>query len=133
MGNHKGATPWNKGKTKITDSSVRKISTTMIAKKIDNFAEWRKKSKTSGIIQNTEQKLKKSLNLCFLIGLSLGDGNISKFPRVECLRITLGTDKPVLANYSVTVIKNVLGRLPSLIKRSNSNCYNVTIISEKLK
>ena len=37
MGNRKGVIPWNKGKTKLNDSGVKKISDTMKNKKIDNF------------------------------------------------------------------------------------------------
>lgn len=104
----------------------------MKAKKIDNFAAWRAKAKLSGIIPVSDNKLRKSTELAFLIGLVLGDGNISKFPRVECLRITLGTDKPNLAYYTVQVISKVFHKSPSLIKRSTSNCYNVTIYQKNI-
>ena len=33
--------PWNKGHTKFTHPSVRKISDSMKSKKIDNFSKWR--------------------------------------------------------------------------------------------
>lgn len=132
MGNPKGSIPWNRGKTKLTDASVKKISETFKSKNINNFAKWRARAKMTGIIPDSTKKLKRSNELCFLIGLSLGDGNISKFPRVECLRLTLGTDKPLLASYAVIVIELVLKKTPSIIKRANSNCFNVTIYQKNL-
>lgn len=132
MGNHKGAIPWNKGKTKYSDPCVRKISMTMKDRNIDNFADWRTKAKHDGTIPNTNKKLKKTKELAILIGLILGDGNIGTLPRTECLRITLGTDKPKLANYAVSLVENVFKKTPSLIKRTNSNCYNLTISQKNL-
>lgn len=124
--------PWNKGKTKLTDAGVKKISETLKSKKINNFAKWRAEAKIVGIIPNTDKNLEKSRELAFLIGLSLGDGNISKFPRTECLRLTLGSDKPKLANYAVEIMKQIFNKSPSIIKRSNSNCFNVTIYQKNL-
>jgi len=125
-------TPWNKGKTKFTDPNVKKISDTFKTKRLDNFSKWREKSRVMGIIPYTTKDLVKSKELAFLIGLSLGDGNISKFPRTECLRLTLGSDKPRLANYAVEVIKQIFNKSPSIIKRYNSNCFNVTIYQKNL-
>jgi hypothetical protein len=127
-----GIVPWNKGKTKATDLSVKKISETMKRKHIDNFAEWRIKAKLTGVIQDSSKELNKTDDLAFLIGLILGDGNIYRFPRTECLRITLGTDKPKLAFYTVRIIEKVLKKSPSIIKRNNSNCYNVTFCQKNL-
>ncbi len=123
---------WNKGKTKDTDPGVRKISETFKRKRIDNFANWRSNARRTGIIPDTRKKLVKSEELAVLIGLILGDGNISKFPRTECLRLTLGTDKPQLASYATLLIERVFGKTPSLIKRTNYNCYNVTICQKNL-
>ncbi len=100
--------------------------------KIDNFAKWRNEAKNQGVIPSSERRLSKSREQAFLIGLILGDGNISRFPRTECLRLTLGTDKPKLAEYAVRIIETVFGKTPSLIKRNNSNCYNVTIYQKFL-
>ncbi len=101
-------------------------------KQIDNFANWRTEAKKNRIISDSDSELKESVDLAFLIGLVLGDGNISKFPRVECLRLTLGTDKPQLALYAVESIKKVFNKTPSMIKRSNSNCYNVTLYQKNI-
>lgn len=128
----KGSIPWNKGKTKTNSEGVKKISDTMKLKHIDNFAKWRTNARLSGMIPDSNKALKKSTEFATLLGLILGDGNISRYPRTECLRITLGTDKPLLAIYSVELVKKVLGKAPSMVKRSNSNCYNVTICQKSL-
>lgn len=124
--------PWNRGKTRFTDLRVKKISDTFKRKRIDNFFEWRANARLTEKIPNSSKKLEKSKELAVLIGLILGDGNIYKFPRTECLRITLGTDKPPLALYAVLLIEKIFVKTPSLIKRSNSNCYNVTIYQNNL-
>ena len=52
--------PWNKGETKETSQSVKKISETMRRRKIDNFAEWRRKMIKLGKIKNEYPKLEKT-------------------------------------------------------------------------
>jgi hypothetical protein len=132
VGNLKGNIPWNKGKTKENDQGVRKTSETMKLRHIDNFAKWRMEAKLSGVIPESSKKLEKSDDLAFLIGLILGDGNIHKFPRTECLRITLGTDKPKLALFVINIMKNVLKKTPSMRKGNDSNCFNIDFYQKNL-
>ena len=128
---------WNKGKTKETDSGVKKISQTMKRKKIDNFVNWRQKMIKAGKIIIHRPPLKYSAELATLIGLVLGDGNIYKHPRVEKLTISLGTDKPKLISYTQNLIGKVFNKEPSLYKQKKSNCVQVYIyqrqISQRLK
>lgn len=104
----------------------------MKKKKIDNFAKWRNHARLSGIIPDSNKQFDKTESLAVLIGLILGDGNISQYPRTECLRITLGTDKPELASYATRLIKDVFNKAPSMIKRNNMNCFNVTISQKNI-
>ncbi|KKW30096.1 MAG: hypothetical protein UY74_C0052G0008, partial [Candidatus Kaiserbacteria bacterium GW2011_GWC2_52_8b] len=76
---------WSKGYTKETHPSVRKISETMKNRKIDNFAEWRKKAIRDGRIRVHFPRLPQNGDLAELIGVVLGDGHIEKFPRTERL------------------------------------------------
>lgn len=125
-------TSWNNGKTKLTDKSVLKISETFKRLKIDNFKNWRDKARLTGIIPNTELRLKRDINLAFLIGIALGDGNINQMARTQCLRITLGTDKPELWKYTAKIIEKVFSKTPSVYKRKIANCVNVTIYQNNL-
>lgn len=68
--------PWDKGKRKETDLRVKKISDTFKRKKIDNFSKWREEMKRIGKIRSFYPDFTKSNELAFLIGVSLGDGNI---------------------------------------------------------
>lgn len=124
--------PWNKGKTKFTDISVRKISKTFKLKKIDNFSNWRKVAKDKGLIVSNYPNLQKDTNLAFIFGLVLGDGNLHQFPRTECLRITLGTDKPLLIEYTHKILISIFNKNPSLIKRSDSNCADFRLYQKHL-
>lgn len=124
--------PWNKGKTKETDDCVKKISVTFRRKKIDNFAVWREKARRQGLIPSFYQEYKKDVNLAFITGLILGDGNLYKFPRTECLRIVLGTDKPLLIEYTQDIVYKVFNKEPSVRKRKNSECADVVIYQKHL-
>lgn len=128
---------WNKGKTKETDPSVKKISMTMQRKKLDNFAKWRLQMIKVGKIIHRHSPLKHSLELATLVGLILGDGNIYKHRRVEKLTITLGTDKPKLINYTVKIVTKVINKAPSIYKQKNENAVQVYLyqkqISQRLK
>lgn len=124
--------PWSKGYTKETHPSVAKISATFRRKKIDNFAQWRKWARARGLLTRTHPPLSKSQELAFLVGLVLGDGHIQKFPRTEALTITLGTDKPALWEYSVTILQKVFGKYPYIKKRKDSACIILRIYQKHL-
>src|SRR3989344_3770294 len=85
---------WNKGLTKDTNLSVRKISETMRRKKIDNFCVWREKMKALGRIKSVYPPLEKNGNLAELIGVVLGDGHICVYPRTEELRLISNSNNP---------------------------------------
>lgn len=119
--------PWCTGKTKETDSSVRKISETFKRKKIDNFKEWRVEAKRTGKIPNSYPAFKKDESLAFLIGLVLGDGHIDKFPRTEKLSIALGTDKPDLISFTVPVVEKVFNKTPVVSKAKESNMVRINL------
>lgn len=124
--------PWNLGRNKNNDKRVRKISETFKRDKIDNFAVWREKARKSGLIPNTSRPLKKTVNLAFLIGLILGDGNINTMARTQCLRVVLGTDKPKLWKYTVYIINQVFNKKPSAHKRKYANCMNISLYQNDL-
>jgi hypothetical protein len=62
----------------------------------------------------------------YLLGLYLGDGNISAFPRgVYRLRITLDTKYPGIIRSAVQAIIGVGGGKTSVVRRSNQNCVDI--------
>ncbi len=123
---------WNKGKNKNNNTSVKKISLTMKLKKIDNFASWRQEMINTGKIIKDHPPLKQSTYLSTLIGLILGDGNINKFPRVEKLTITLGTDKPKLIEYAEKLVKTVFNKNVSIYKQKGKNCVQVYFYQKQI-
>lgn len=124
--------PWNKGKNKDNDRRVRKISATLKTKKIDNFKNWRENAKRLGIIPNPNRLLDQNKELAFLTGMILGDGYLAKTPRTEVLRITLGTDKPKLWEYTAEIIRKVFYKEPNIRKRTCSNAIDITIYQNNL-
>ncbi len=115
-------TAWNKGKTKFTNSSVRKISETMSRRKIDNFAQWRNQQPKPKYLS-----LKQNGDLAELIGVVLGDGHIAAFPRTECLRIVGDFAKPKFVSRSANLVNSVFEKKPHIAKRKGNNGVNITI------
>lgn len=107
-----GQRAWNHGRTKEDDPRVRKISETLKAKCIDNFALWRQEARRNGKIPSTHLPLARTEQLSFLIGMTLGDGHIHKYPRSEQLHIVLGTDKPLLWQHVAKVVQDVFDKKP---------------------
>lgn len=125
-------TAWAKGYTKETHPSIAKMAETFRRKKIDNFAQWREEARKKGLIPQVYKPLNKNRDLAFLVGLTLGDGNINKFPRTECLRIALAAKYPGLINYTDQIIKKVFNKVPNVRKVKSSACYTVTIYQNKI-
>lgn len=123
---------WNKGLTKETDVSVRKISETMRNRSIDNFFAWREEMKQEGKIKSTYPSFKKDGNLAELLGVILGDGNICKFPRTEALRIVGNSNNPGYVNRYAKIVELVFKKKPSVAKRKDANAYNITIYQKKI-
>jgi hypothetical protein len=62
----------------------------------------------------------------YLLGLYLGDGHISPFPRdVYRLRITLDSKYPGIVNSTAQAMIEVSGRKTSVTRRSTENCVDV--------
>lgn len=118
---------WNKGHTKYTHPSVKKISETFKRKRIDNFWNWREKAKRKGLIKNDYPPLLRTRHLAFLIGLILGDGNIGKFPRTERLTISPGTDKPKLIQYTARIVEEVFQKRPVIESYTKSNAVRISL------
>lgn len=98
---------------------------------------WREAAKEKGLIVSSYPPFIRNQELAFLIGMVLGDGNIYKFPRTECLVIVLGTDKPTLIEFTANIVKNVIRKVPVVQKRNSSECVNIRIyqryLSKRLK
>lgn len=128
--------PWNKGKTKKTHPSIKKMARTFRRNKIDNFTEWRDGARKKGLIPSY-RPFKKSKKLALLIGLILGDGNLYKFPRTEKLTLSLGTDKPELVNFAYSLMEEVFHKKPSVSKPKEENVKRISIyqkyLSERLE
>lgn len=124
------STSWNKGFTKETHPGVLKISQTMRRKKINNFAKWQAKMIKLGKIRATYPSLEKTKELAFLIGLVLGDGNIGKFPRTECLTIALNTKYPKLIYYTESLLEKFFEKKPS--RYIIGNCAKIKIYQKQI-
>ncbi|MCX6752025.1 MAG: hypothetical protein NTZ87_00780 [Candidatus Nomurabacteria bacterium] len=127
---------WNKGKTKYTNLSVKKISDTMKEKRIDNFKIWRDKMKMEGKIKSEYLPLEKDGDLAELIGVVLGDGHIRSYPRAEELSIFSNSNNPGFINRYSLLIEKIFNKKPTTKQHSGKNCVRIRIyqklISERL-
>jgi len=123
---------WNKGLTKETSTSVRKISETMRRKGIDNFSAWRTQMKKDGKIKSVYPPLNKDGDLAELIGVILGDGNIYRFPRTEALRIVGNSAHQGFVNRYARIVGVVFKKKPHVAKRKSSNASNITLYEKNI-
>ncbi len=123
---------WNKGYTKNEHPGVAKISETFRKRKIDNFATWRDEARSKGKIPKCYSEFKHSKELAFLIGMVLGDGNIYEHERTESLRITLGTDKPELWQYTAKIVKKIFKKEPYVYKSKTGEFMVISLYQKKI-
>jgi len=128
----KRPSPWNKGFTKETHSSVAKISRTFKREKIDNFTRWRRKMINQGLIKVNYSPLQRSGDLAELIGVILGDGYIGKFPRTEVLAIFSNSNNSGFVRRYSQLIRKVFNKKPNIYKRKDSNCIKISIYQKDL-
>ena len=122
---------WNKGQTKETNLSVMKISQTMRERHIDNFKNWRKKMVEQGVLKTDFSLLNKDEALAELIGVILGDGNISEFPRCERLIISSNSSNEYFIQRYASIVEGVFGKKPSICK-TNTNCIRISLYQKKI-
>ena len=123
---------WNKGQTKFTSISVKKISDTMKLKKIDNFKLWRNEMKVKGKIKSVYLPFKKDGDLAELIGVILGDGHIRAYPRTEELSIFSNSNNPGFVKRYSKLVKKIFSKKPTANKHSKANCIRIRIYEKHI-
>jgi len=68
---------------------------------------------------------KHSKELAELIGIVLGDGNISKFSRCQRLVISCNSRHKKYIEHIRWLVEGIFNKKPSLIKRSKANCIDI--------
>ncbi|MDO8603921.1 MAG: LAGLIDADG family homing endonuclease [bacterium] len=116
---------WNKGETKTTNLSVRKISDTMRLRKIDNFKIWRDGMKMEGKVKSEYPQLEKNGDLAELIGVVLGDGHICVYPRCEELRLISNSNSPGFIKRYAKIMEQVFSKKPYVISSGQSNSTKI--------
>lgn len=124
--------PWNKGFTKETHPSVLKISQTIRLKKIDNFASWRNNLKLSGKIPDCDSPFPESSELAEYIGVVLGDGNISNFPRTERILIVGDLNKMGFIKHYAKLTEAIFRKKPSVGFIKNTNAVRISLYQKNI-
>lgn len=123
---------WSKGFTKETHPSIRKISQTMRKRKIDNFAEWRKKAKKDGRIRSIYPVPEKNGDLAELLGAILGDGHIRKYPRTEELSIFSNSNNPGFIRRYSDLVEKIFCHKPAITKHGKKKCTRIRIYEKNI-
>lgn len=123
---------WNRGFTKDTHPSVRKISETMRRKKIDNFAKWREQAKRDGRMRSEYPTLIKDGDLSELIGVILGDGHIWKFPRTDELSIFSNSNNPGFIKRYSRLVQKIFNHKPAVSNHGKGNCTRIRIYQKNI-
>lgn len=123
---------WNKGLSKETNTSVKKISETMKMRNHDNFSIWREKMRKIGKIKSEYPEFVKNGELAEFIGVILGDGNIYKFPRTESLSLFSNSNNPGFIERYSNMFENIFHKKPTVSKRKHMNCVKITIYEKNI-
>jgi hypothetical protein len=98
----------------------------MRLKKLDNFKKWRDKMKKLGKIRSNYPELKKDGDLAELVGVILGDGNISVFPRTEAMTIASNAKNKGFIRRYAHLTEKVFSQKPTINKPANG-CVRIRI------
>jgi DNA-binding transcriptional regulator WhiA len=98
-------------------------------KKIDNFAKRaRNKQIEKGWIKVNYPPFIKSGDLAELIGVVLGDGNIGKFPRTECLTISCNSNNKGFIDHYAGLVEKLFGKKSYIAKvNKEKECAHIRI------
>lgn len=123
--------PWNKGHSKHTHPSVKKISETLSSKLNSNFHQWQQQRS-----KKTYRPLIQCSQLAELYGTVLGDGYIEIFPRTERLIISFNAKEKDHIDHIARIISDLFGLSPKVRHRKDSQCTDIYFyqrcISERL-
>lgn len=99
---------------------------------LNNAAHWRAAQRQKGKFVSKTDALEQTGDLAELIGLILGDGNISRFPRTECLRIVINSRDTALVARTAALVEKVLKKSPHVAKRRHYHAMNITVYQSHL-
>ncbi|MEK7155873.1 MAG: hypothetical protein AAB734_03260 [Patescibacteria group bacterium] len=116
---------WSKGLTKDTHPSILRIAEAR--RRIDNFRSWRERMKKEGKIKSEYPLLNRNGDLAELIGVTLGDGHIGRFPRCDCLRVTANSANKGFIQRYTDLVEIVFGKVPAVAKVKSSKAVTITI------
>ena len=126
------ASSWNKGFTKETHPSVMKISRTMRRKGIDNFKRWRDRMRHLGKIPASYSPFLPSGDFAEYIGVVLGDGNISEFPRAERIIISGNSKNKGFVRRYALLTRRLFRKRPTISKVWNKNNIRISLYQKEI-
>lgn len=109
---------------------AQKISQTMKDRHLDNFRVWREERRRNGAFGNSFELLSKTGDLAEYIGMVLGDGNISKFPRTERIIIACDSLKPKCIARYAKMTESIFGKKPAVSSVQGTNGTRISLYQQ---
>lgn len=109
------------------DDRAQKIAMAMRRAGLDNFAAWREDARREGKFGTPDRALPFSGNLAEFIGVVLGDGNISAFPRTERLIIACDSQKPDFIARYARITAELFSKKPTVSRMKGMQCVRISI------
>jgi hypothetical protein len=122
----RGIVAWNKNFTKKTHPGLKKMSETLRKKNSWNFSKWQKQQRAEWD-RRRNKKFTRNSELAELIGIILGDGNITKYERTEAIRIVCHSGKNSYIKHIVELVYKVFDKMPSIHIRKKEKAVTIVI------
>lgn len=127
----RGLIPWSKGKTKQTHPSLLKLSQRLASQKRWNFSNWQKINRAK-LEKERKKKLKKNNYLAEFIGVLLGDGNLTAYPRTDAVRIVYNSEECNYINHIAMLIEKIFNKKPTVNKRNKEKATDIVFYKSNL-
>ncbi len=115
-----------------SDSRALKISRTMKARGLNNFSRWTEGMKKIGLIKTSYPNFTHGGDLAEYVGVVLGDGNISSFPRCERIIISCNSNNSGFVERYAKLTKKLFGKNPAVSKVKDKNNIRISLYEKKI-
>ena len=122
----RGIVAWNKDFTKNSHPGLKKLSDTLRNRVSWNFSKWQEGQRKEWE-RRRNIKFNRNTDLAELIGVILGDGNLSKYDRTESIRVVCHSAKVRYIKHIVMLMERVFDKKPSIQKRKKENAVTIVI------
>lgn len=116
----RGHRPWNKGRNKSSDETMKRVSLALRGR-------LRRNIQASPVVS-----IPPSADLAELVGITLGDGHLRKYERTEQLCISCNASKQKYVQHTAELLERVVGKAPSIYRSKSENVVRISVYQNGL-